>query len=80
MYDDNNRGMNSFWTLATGFIIGGATVMLADEKTRGTLKRKISELMGQVENLKETGKEKVQTELKKARRKLDQIAPDNDGM
>lgn len=76
MMNDDNKGSGLLKTLFTGVLIGGAAVMLADEKTRTNLKKKLSQLMGDMEELKETGKEKVKTELKKARRNLEKISED----
>lgn len=59
-----------FWTAAIGAVVGAAAVMLSDKQQRVKLKNKLDSLMSNVEETKQKGKDKLTSELKKAKSKL----------
>jgi hypothetical protein len=69
MNNSNNMG-NSFMAFIMGAAAGAAAVAFSDPGKRRMIKSKFDNMMGEVEEVKDKGKEKIRKELDRAQAKL----------
>lgn len=75
--EGKNKGGNTLLTAVVGAAVGAGAVLLADKKTRTTLKKKLNEWMEEVEGIKDKvedvktqGKARIEDEIKKTKTKI----------
>lgn len=75
--EGKKRGGNALLSAVVGAAVGAGAVLLADKKSRATLKKKLTEWMdevegikGKVEDAKDKGKKKIEDEIKKTKSKI----------